>query len=131
MVNAPHSRAGTLSLLDECERSFTEEKPEKGEVIWNKFLLGCFNSMLIPQLEDNNFQGLIATPSLGELDISSLVILSEGARLIRKIFIRQGQGVVSILPYLLPSLPSGRLIDVPLEGGGRISLEWTKSLFDR
>jgi hypothetical protein len=125
------SRAGTLSLLEDCRQSFINERPEKGQERWRHFLLGCFNSMLIPQLEDNNYQGIISNSPLGSLDISPLVLLSEGARLIRGLFVQQKEGTLLILPYLLPSLHSGRLLNVPLEGGGELSLEWTKKTIRR
>lgn len=124
-------REGTLSLLEDCRQSFIHERPEKGQERWRHFLLGCFNSMLVPQLEDDDYQGLVSAKPLSTLDMSPLILLSEGARLIRELFVQQKDGVLWILPYLLPSLPCGRLLDVPLEGGGWLSLEWTKKAIRR
>lgn len=122
---------GTLHLLEDCRESFMTEKPEKGQERWVHFLLGCFNSLLVPQLKDDNYQGLVSLKPLVSLDVSPLVILSDGARLIRKLFFQQEKHLLFILPYLFPSLPAGRLLDVPLDGGGRISLEWTKKTIRR
>ena len=127
----PHTCEGTLSLLEDCRQSLISERPEKGEERWRHFLLGCWNGMLVPQLEDNHYQGLIPVKPLASLDISPLVILSEGARLIRTLFVQQDKEYLSILPYLLPSLSCGRLLNVPLEDEGMLSLEWTKKTIRR
>lgn len=128
---APRSREGTLSLLEDCRQSLREERAEKGEERWNHFLLGCFNNLLVPQLEDIYYQGIITSQPLTASHISPLAILSEGSRLIRELFVRQEENTLFILPSLLPCLPSGRLVDVPLDGGGWISLEWTKKSIRR
>ncbi len=122
---------GTLNLLEDCRQSFTQDRPERGQEKWRHFLLGCFNNLLVPQLKDNHYQGLVSVQSLDLLDISPLLLLSEAARLIRELFVQHKENTLWILPYLLPSLPFGRLLDVPLEGGGWISLEWTKKTIRR
>lgn len=120
-----HCHEGTLALLEACEQSFTTERPEKGEETWHHFLRGCFQQLLVPQLVDGDHQGLSIKQPLFSNDISPLVILSEASRLIRKLFVQQENHTLSILPYLLPSLHHGRLIDVSVEGG-KLSIEWTK-----
>lgn len=122
---------GTLSLLEDCRQSFASNRPEQGQEKWLCFLLGCFNNMLVPQLEDFNYQGFIGDRPLCSSNISPLVILSEGARLIRELFIQQKEERLLILPYLFPSLPCGRLLEVPLEGEGKLSMEWTKKSIRR
>lgn len=131
VMKTTNLKEGTLSLLEDCRYSFSFDRPEKGEEKWRHFLLGCFNNMLVPQLEDDNYQGLIKSQPLVSLDISPLIILSEGAFLIQDLFIQQKEESLFILPYLLPSLPSGRLLGVPLSGGGLLSLEWTKKTIRR
>ncbi len=117
---------GTLSLLRDCQQSFLSEKPEEGEKKWYYFLLGCLHSMLVPQLEDQDYQGLIEDATCASPNLSPLIILSEATRSIRKLFIQEAEEGLHILPYLLPSLASGRLLNVPLKKGGMISIEWTK-----
>lgn len=112
---SPEHWSGTLSLLKECEET---------ESCWEKLLLCGFREMLVPQLNDSLHQGIIKYERIE--NISPLVLLSEGAKLIRKLFIEQSEGSLLILPRLLPCLPFGRLIDVPLIGGGRVSIEWSK-----
>jgi hypothetical protein len=115
-----------LLLLEACRRSFIEEKPEDAQQIWLNLFRGGFKSLLIPQIEDSDYQGLIPQQPLVSLNISPLILLVEGARLIRHLFFQQEKDKIAILPYLLPALPCGRLLDVSLEGGGSLSLEWTK-----
>lgn len=123
--------AGTLSLLDECRRHFNHGRPEDAQQSWRKFFLCGFTGMLVPQFEDDRYQGIIEAKPVLELDSSPLVILSEGARLIRQLFVQQGEGCLSILPFLLPCFPFGRLLDVPLAGGGSVSIEWSKKTIRR
>lgn len=117
---------GTLLLLEECKRHFAYGNPEEAVKSWMKCFLGGFSGLLAPRLEDSDYQGLVPHQPISSLDLSPLILLSEGARLIRQLFILQEKGILSILPLLLPNLPFGRLIDVPLEGGGAVSLEWSK-----
>lgn len=130
----PSSLSGTLSLFEECRQSFALERPEKGSQAWHRFFMGCFNQLLVPQFEDVNYQGLIhlvdSDVSL-PVNLSPLVLLSAGSRLIRKLFIQQESNQLAILPYLLPSLHCGRLLNTPLEGGGWLSMEWTKKTIRR
>lgn len=129
-LEASNLHEGTLSLLHMCEQSFADERPEKGEETWIHFFLGCFHQFLVPQLEDNDYQGLVIQKPLENALISPLAILSEGSRLIRKLFVQQENNSLFILPYLFPSLHQGRLIDVSIEGGS-LSMEWTKKTIRR
>lgn len=122
----PVESSGTLALLEECRRHFSYGRPEAAEQCWRNLFLCAFGGMLVPQLEDSHYQGIIEAKPFEELDASPLLILSEGARLIRQLLIHQEEGSLSVLPFLLPCLPFGRLIDVPLTGGGSVSLEWSK-----
>ena len=122
---------GTLSLLEACRNSFVNERPEKGEKRWINFLKGCFSRTLVPQLEDKYYQGLTSSSSIVSSHDSPLILLTEGARLIRQLFVQQHGSELAILPYLFPSLHCGRLINVSLNCGGKLSLEWTKKTIRR
>jgi hypothetical protein len=127
----PQKSEGTLSLLEACQQCLTDERPERGEKYWRNFIRGAFSGILFPQFEDPLHQGLIPSQPLNSFDASPVILLSEGSRLIRSLFIQQEKGRISILPYLLPQLPQGRLIDIQLEGGGLLSFEWTKKTIRR
>ncbi len=125
------SKEGTLALLEACRKSLIDEMPDQASQHWTNLIKAGFNSLLTPQLEDRDYQGFIPNSPFQSLDISPLVILTEGSRLIRQLFFQQQQEQIAILPYLLPSLHCGRLIHVPLDRGGWISLEWTKKTIRR
>ena len=124
----PMKEEGTLVLLGTCAR---QEVPEKAEESWLNLFQASFRSMLVPRLEDHDHQGLVEIPLRLNKATSPLVLLREGSRLIRRLFVQQEQGQISFLPFLLPSLHQGCLLDVPLEGEGRMSMEWTKKVIRR
>lgn len=122
------SLGGTWALLEECRACMIQGKPEKTEQCWLNLIQAGFSSFLVPRLEDQDFQGI--APPLVSLSCSPLVLLSEGAKLIRQLFIQFKDHHIHFLPHLLPSLSCGRLLDIPWEGG-KISLEWTKKTIRR
>lgn len=122
------SKEGTLALLEECRDRITQNKPEKTEQSWLNLIQAGFGQLLVPRLEDREFQGI--APSLFSLKCSPLVLLSEGAQLIRHLFIQFRENHIHFLPHLLPSLSCGRLLDVAW-AGGKIDLEWTKKTIRR
>lgn len=130
-TQAPKISAGTLTLLEECKHHFVLGRPEAAERTWKNLFLCGFTGILFPQLEDTLYQGIVEPISHHNKEDSPLLILSEGARLIREFLIQQERGTLSILPFLLPCLPFGRLVNVPLEGGGSISIEWSKKIIRR
>ena len=130
-IDAPHLPEGTLLLLEECRRHFAYGKPEEAVKSWKKCFLAGFNHLFAPRLQDSDYQGLVSDQALSLLDLSPLILLSEGANFIRQLFIQQEKGKVSNLPFLLPTFPFGRLVDVPLIGGGTLSLEWSKKTIRR
>lgn len=130
-MTLPNIKEGSLVLLEACQKSLIEGKPEHAELHWLNLFRGGFNSLLNPQLEDIYYQGLVDPSPLTFLEVSPLVLLTEGARLIRQLFIQQERDQILILPFLFPCFPCGRLLDVPLEGGGMLSFEWTKKSIRR
>lgn len=126
----PSRSEGTLTLLEECTETLSQNRPDESEKVWRRFLMGCFNDLLVPQLEDVYHQGLVSSACLSNA-LSPLVLLSEGSQMIRRLFIQQVGNQVAILPHLLPSLHCGRLLHVSLEGGGWIDFEWTKKSIRR
>lgn len=122
---------GSLSLLEACRDSFIRERPENGEESWRRFLRGALHQFLVPQLLDSNYQGLVEEIPLSSEELSPIALISEASRLIRQMFIQEEKESLSILPYLLPSFHCGRLVNVSLAGGGKLSLEWTKKTIRR
>jgi hypothetical protein len=130
-MSSQGSCEGTLFLLETCRKKLTEKKTEELQQWWLNLVRGGFGSLMTPRLEDNDYQGLIPSIPLISRDISPLVLLSEGSRLIRRLFFQQEGEEIAILPCLLPCFPYGRLLNVPLRGGGFLSFEWTKKTIRR
>lgn len=126
-----HPAVGTMALLEECRRNSLERSPEKGEELWKQFILGAFHSLLVPRFNDDDFQGLLPQNLILPENLSPLLLLLEASQLISRHFISPSAGHLRILPHLLPSLHCGRLLDVQLEGGGKLSIEWSKKTVRR
>ena len=124
--NGQKLNEGTLTLLDTCRKITQEGKPEKAEENWLNAFKGGFASMLTPRLKDEDFQGLIKDDEPLSSKNSPLVLLTEGAHLIQSLFFRKENDTLHFLPFLLPCFSFGRLIDIPLEGVGMLSFEWSK-----
>lgn len=108
--------------LGQLVPSHSAEKVKLEEGDWLKIFLVGFDSLLVPQSEDQNHQGI---------SFPLFPLLSEGAKLIRQLFVQQENKKISILPSLLPSFHAGRLLNVSLPEVGVISLEWTKKTIRR
>ncbi|MFI0434301.1 MAG: hypothetical protein ACH350_01060 [Parachlamydiaceae bacterium] len=131
VIEEKNRNQGTLSLLNECRESLASDHPEKSEKIWLRFLRGSFHGLLVPQLEDCEFQGIVDSYPQGLEDVSPLLLLSLTSCFIRQFFIRETGQEVSILPHLFPSLHCGRLLNASLANKGEVSLEWTKKTIRR
>lgn len=116
---------GVLSLLDRAQGN-----PETLLPAVEQYLMAGFFSLFSPSLRDEKHQGLIPTGE-GCNAASSLQLVSEGARFIRRLFIQQQPDTLAILPSLPPQFDCGRYLDVQLEGVGTVDLEWSKKRIRR
>lgn len=128
--NIPLISGGIPALLEESLDAFSKEKPEHREDKWIRFFLTAFNGLLNPQFEDANFQGIIESPAVFN-GLSPLILLSEGSRAIRHMFVKQKKNEISLLPDLLPCLSHGRITDLRLEKSLSLNMEWTKKTIRR
>ena len=120
--SVPSKKVGTLDLLEQARAQvLAGEKDALALSFLNLFDAG-FSSLLTPRLRDEQFQGLI--PDLPEIPAGSspLTLLTEGAALIRALFLQESPHELTLLPCLLPEFHSGRLTS------NEISLEWSKKL---
>lgn len=101
---------GHFSLLDECQKVL--HTPEKIVPTFMKLLRVGFEEMMVPRRTDSDFQGLCEDSVEGDVAI----LLSEGSRLIRSLFLEGEQ----ILPHLPPEFHCGRLLTESIE------IEWSK-----
>ncbi|HSX03495.1 MAG TPA: hypothetical protein VLG76_02070 [Rhabdochlamydiaceae bacterium] len=116
---------GTLTLLHACKKAV--EQNEKNQLcgLFNKVFEASFQGILSPRLSDELFLGLVAETEIPS-HLSPLIILHEGAKLIRSLFFREEMEMVSFLPHLPPEFHSGRFVI-----GDEIAIEWSKKLLKK
>lgn len=123
----PLELTGTATLLKPCQEAISSGHPETISQPFQHLFLAGFQGILVPRLMDTHYQGLCPPPSILA---SPLPLLTEGARLIRSLFIRQEKGRVNILPALPPEFHCGRFTQIQLDGLV-IDLEWSKKTLRR
>lgn len=114
------SYEGTAALLKVCQNA---SKLEAYEAFQNLFNV-AFEGVLSPSLKDNQHQGfeLALPPS----SLSPLILLTEGAKAIRSLFIRAHKNEIFVLPCLPPQFHCGRFLQVRCDHLGLLDVEWTK-----
>ncbi len=122
---------GTLQLLQQCEEILASDK--KTEIIpaLKRAFLAGFSGILVPRLEDDQFQGIVPTGLKIPTNLSPLLLLKRGKELIRSLFFQEKEGKISLLPHLPPELFAGRFTGIKRENGDQIDLEWSKKLLRR
>lgn len=128
MVAKPVSNvlAGTALLLNDCRRAIDANAPEKILAEFRKLFLAGFGGVLSPRLADTDYNGIKFSDEVPVGTASALTILTEGARLIKSLFVRQEQNTIHVLPSVPPEFHCGRFLDVECGDGGLLSIEWTK-----
>ncbi len=118
-----NDKGGIFSLLEECQKTIDAGHPEKILPAFRSLFLAGFSSLLVPRLEDEEFQGIrfsTITPQS-----SPLHLLTEGALLIRSLFFLSEGHKLRILPHLPPAFFAGRFLNV-FSPFGDLSFEWSK-----
>lgn len=116
------------SLLSECSDLLDLDENMKILPAFKNLFLAGFSGGLAPRSEDLTYQGFHLPPTESS---NPLTILTEGSRLIRKLFVRVDDDRISILPLLPPDFHSGRLSHFNCADWGLLDLEWTKKLTRR
>ncbi len=120
---APTTKVGEDDLLGVCRKAIEERRTEAiGPAFLNLFLAG-FSGLFVPQLEDALHQGFTLPPLRSH---SQLFLLTEGARLIRSLFIQQEGNRIALLPALPAEFHSGRMVGIECPPFGQIDMEWSK-----
>lgn len=119
------SYEGTAALLNVCKNATKMEAYSSFENLFN----AAFEGLLSPRLADEQHQGfeLTAAPR----DLSPLVILTEGAKIIRSFFIHYERNDIFVLPHLPPQFHYGRFLQVQCGSLGDLDFEWTKKMIRR
>lgn len=121
---------GTVALLPGLEKCIAERNLAALPFEFERLYLAGFEGMLSPRSEDSEHQGF-ALPPLAREAVSPLILLREGARLIRKTFVDIVDKEVLILPALMPQLHCGRMLNLALGDFGCLHLEWSKKVIRR
>ncbi|MBA3958062.1 MAG: hypothetical protein H0X51_06685 [Parachlamydiaceae bacterium] len=120
---------GSLHLLKECQQLINTHNTTALVPALTLLLQAGFEPGLSPRLSDESNLGLRLPPVTSQA--SPLILLSEGAALIRSCFIATHSNHISILPALPPEFHCGRLIQVHLPNLGILDMEWSKKLIRR
>jgi hypothetical protein len=120
----PHTdHSGTAALLLEL----TEGPPEHVCAAMQRLLKVGFEGLLCPRLIDRDHQGFsLSAPTARE---SPLVLLSEGARRLRALFVRHEGRSIELLPKIPPEFHCGRFTGLHCQG--TLHFEWTKKQLRR
>lgn len=129
LIVGPHG--ATSTLLERCRLAIQHREQDK---VYSQFLnlfAGGFSGLLVPQWEDGLYQGLVDDPPSCETTSSPLILLHEGAQLIRSLFIQVQEGAIDILPVLPPQFHAGRYLSIACENWGELDIEWSKKTIRR
>lgn len=122
-------RGGNAILLTKCQQAIDSNAPEHLLGHFRKLFLASFEGALSPRVVDAEFQGIVNP--LSKFEGSSLQLLSEGAKLIRSLFIQEKETRLHLLPALPPEFHCGRLLTASWGKGGKLDMEWTKKALRR
>lgn len=121
LIDSPKEIAyeGTAAFLKTCQ-DYSD--------FLNFFNIG-FEGILSPRLTDDQHQGfeLTSPPST----LSPLILLKEGAHVIRSLFFRIQQNDLFLLPQLPPQFHCGRFLQVCCGDWGLLDFEWSKKMMRR
>lgn len=121
------------SLLKECESAIKKGDVNHLLAPFHTLFLTGFQSLMTPRVFDDQYQG-ITLPALSRKcssNVSPLVLLSHGAKLIRSCFASYNSSTLSILPALPVEFHAGRFLHFRCENLGLLDLEWSKKTIRR
>ncbi|MFN0065591.1 MAG: hypothetical protein ACKVOH_05075 [Chlamydiales bacterium] len=117
---------GEFPLLDICKQTVALNRPERVLPAFERLFLSGFSHMMVPRLYDDDFQAISQSGGKGD----PFVLLSEGAILIRSLFIQSTKQQVSILPHLPPEFHTGRFCHLAVDTA-LLDMEWSKKQIRR
>lgn len=121
---------GTALLLEVCQRAIAGNAPEKILKTFRHLFLAGFEGVLTPRLVDTDFHGIKyqdqTLSDVSEVQGTALILLTQGAKLIRSLFIQDHTQGVLVLPALPPEFHCGRLLQARCGKQGVLSFEWSK-----
>ena len=126
----PILEVGTSRYLKACGDRFAEKNRDSiGRSFLELFKVG-FEGILSPRLIDTDYQSHLPDEDIPK-EASPLLLLGEGARLIRKLLIEIQDEKIAILPCLPKEIHAGHFIDIDCGKDLTMDLEWSKKLIRR
>lgn len=121
---------GTAALFENCRTRIAEKQRESILDTFQAALMAGFEGGLSPRLTDDQYQGFHFPLINVDNHLSPLALLSEGASLIRELFIHEAEQEIHILPALPTEFHCGRFINVSCKSGV-LDMEWSKKVIRR
>ncbi|ADH21370.1 hypothetical protein [Chlamydia trachomatis] len=118
-------------LLDTLDVAIAEPNKERVFSLLERFVYAGLSKTLLPRLYDEEYQGIVSEDPRPGNEAVPFSLLRAAALSMRRIFIQESDGVVTLLPALPPEFPCGRWISLYLENIGEISFEWSKKTIRR
>lgn len=115
---------GTAALLENCQHEISQDDPTVRLKSFQSLFAVGFEGLLSPRLIDEQYHGF-SFPPISDQKLSPLILLTEGAKLIRTLFIENRGGEIQILPHLPTQFHCGRMTNLVCEDIV-IDLEWSK-----
>ncbi len=114
-------QVGMYALLGDIKKAIDMHRPELIIPAFYKLFLAGFSDLFVPRAVDDEHQGI----ALGISDTNPLYLLTEGAKLIRSLFVTAKEDELALLPNCPPQLFAGKLknIETPF---GLLNFEWSK-----
>lgn len=125
------SSEGTGTLLFECQQHISAKEKELVLPSFERLYMAAFEGILSPRFNDDQHQGFNLKPVDMTSKTSPLALLSQGAQLIRSLFIQTQETNIQILPVLPSQFHCGRLINNRIPQIGSLDFEWSKKVIRR
>ena len=115
---------GTLRLLEKCHSLVQEGEKQQIKAAFETLFLAGFEGILTPHLFDRNHQGILYEEGIE--NSTAILLLTQGAALIRSLFLQEERGILVLLPCAFSDFHAGRCVNMHTSEGEHLDFEWTK-----
>lgn len=122
---------GVAELLAPCFDALAQEANGELDSVFSDLFRAGFCDLFFPTLVDDLHQGFPLGEVTGSSHVSPLLLIQEGARCLRSLFIRVEGKEITPIPLLPPRMIAGRVLQLALPEIGCVDLEWRKKTIRR